>query len=131
MNEFIQALLDGISTVYVKDIAKFAIGTSTLSLGLCFLDWLSTKLFKTPSLLKVGYGGINTFQSFFFWGLGAGLAAYVGGLAEFFNIHSMSSKLIVGVAWPTVLPRILEMADKENEPEQKEQNEEEEAEEKK
>jgi len=42
----------------------------------------------------------------------------------------MSSKLVVGVGWPTVLPRILEMADKEAEPEQEEQQDEEEEEEK-
>ena len=75
-------------------------------------------------------GGINTVKSLFFWGLGAGIAAYFGGLAEFFNINSMSSKLVVGVGWPTVLPRILEMADKEEEPEQEEQQDEEEEEKK-
>lgn len=130
MNEFLQVIFAGISSVYVKPVALFAIGTATLSFGLCLLDLLSTKLFKTPSLLKIGYGGINTVKSLFFWGLGAGIAAYFGGLAEFFNINSMSSKLVVGVGWPTVLPRILEMADKEAEPEQEEQQDEEEEEEK-
>lgn len=128
MNEFFQVIVTGIGTIYFHDIAIFAIGTTVLSLGLCFLDLISTKLFQTPSLLKLGYGGINTLKSLFYWGIGAGIAAYIGGLAEFFNINSMSSKLIVGVGWPTVLPRILEMADKESEPEQKEQIEEEEEE---
>ncbi len=112
MNEFLDVIVIGIGTIYVRNIAIFAIGTTALSLGLCLLDLINTKLFNTPSLLKLGYGGVNTIKSLCYWGIGAGIAAYIGGMADFFNISSMSSKLIVGVGWPTIFPRILEMADK-------------------
>ena len=124
MDEIICVIIQGVSSIYCQDLAIFAIGTSTISLLLCLLDWLSTKLFQTSSLLNVGYGGfkgVTTFQSFLFWGLGAGIAAYVGGLTELFNTESMNSKIIVGVGWPTVLPRLIDMAEKEGEPEQIEQ----------
>ena len=121
MNELISLIIKGVSSVYRQDLAIFAIGTTTISLMLCLLDWLSTKLFQTPSLLRVGYGGLRTFQSFLFWGVGAGMAAYVGGLAELFNIQSINTKIIVGLGWPTVLPRLIEMTEKEDEPEQPEQ----------
>jgi len=126
MSEFINVIVKGIGSVYRPELAIFAIGTITISLILCLLDWISTKLFHTPSLLKVGYGGLRTFQSLMFWGLGAGVAAYVGGLAELFNVQSMNTKIIVGLGWPTVLPRLIEMTEKEDEPEQPEQIDEEE-----
>ena len=126
MNEIVGIIIQGVSSIYRHDLAVFAIGTSTLSLILCLLDWVSSKLFNTASLLKVGYGGMRTLQSFFFWGFGAGLAAYVGGLAGLFNIQSINSNIIVGVGWPTILPRLIEMAAKEEELEQDEQISEEE-----
>ena len=63
MNEFLKVIVAGLGTIYVQDIAIFAIGTTALSLGLCLLDLISTKLFHTPSLLKLGYGGINAIKS--------------------------------------------------------------------
>ncbi len=126
MNEILEIIAQGVSSIYRHELAVFAVGTSTLSLLLCLLDWTSSKLFNTASLLKVGYGGIRTLQSFLFWGLGAGLAAYVGGLAGLFNIQSINSNIIIGVGWPTILPRLIEMVEKEEEVEQDEQVSEEE-----
>ncbi len=126
MDEFFTTLVKGFSSIYDPEIAIFAIGTSIISLIICLLDWLNTKLFDSNSLLKVGYGGVKAVQSFLFWGLGAGIAAYIGGLTELFNIQSMNAKIIVGIGWPTVLPRLIEMSAKEGEPEQIDQSDEEE-----
>jgi hypothetical protein len=51
--------IEGLSSIYDEKVAAFAIGAIAISLFLCLLDFLSAKLFKTPSLLKVGYGGIK------------------------------------------------------------------------
>ena len=64
MSEFIDVIIIGIGSVYRREVATFAIGTMTISLIMCLLDWIITKLFNTPSLLKVGYGGLRILQSF-------------------------------------------------------------------
>ena len=44
------------------------------------------------------------------WGVGAVLGAYLGGLVELFDTDSVMARVIVGVGWPTILPRLLSMA---------------------
>lgn len=38
------------------------------------------------------------------------MGAYLGGLVELFDIESVNARVIVGIGWPTVLPRLLSMA---------------------
>ncbi len=38
------------------------------------------------------------------------LGAYLGGLVELFDTDSVMARVIVGVGWPTILPRLLSMA---------------------
>ena len=57
------------------------------------------------------------------WGAGAVLGAYLGGLVQLFDIESVNARVIVGVGWPTVLPRLLAMVS--GSPPEEEQEEEE------
>ena len=77
---------------------------------LLFAYWIGTLLLGRSSLLGVGFGNWRTLQSILLWGLGAGFGAYLGGLVQLFDIESVNARVIVGVGWPTVLPRLLAMA---------------------
>ena len=123
-------LREAIVSIYARELAVFAVATSLVATAIWFLDWLGTKLFQRSSLIGVGYGGIRTIQSLVLWGFGAGIAAYIGGLAELFDVNSLNSKIIVGVGWPTILPRLIAMSTQEEEeqPEQPVESEEEEQE---
>lgn len=55
-------------------------------------------------------GDWRTFQSILLWGVGAVLGAYLGGLVQLFDTESINARVIVGIGWPTVLPRLLAMA---------------------
>ena len=84
---------------------------AVLALVICVLDWVGTLLLGRSSLLGVGFGGWRrTLQSMLLWGFGAVLGAYLGGLVQLFDIESVNARIIVGVGWPTVLPRLLAMA---------------------
>lgn len=127
MDEFISIISDVFRLFYKRDLVIFAMSTTLISTFIWALDRISAKLFNKSSLLGVGYGGLRSFQSLLLWGAGAGLAAYLGGLAGLFNVQNLNSTLIVGVSWPTVLPRLIAMSSqKEEEEEESDRAEEEE-----
>jgi hypothetical protein len=68
---------------------------------------------------------LRTLQAILLWGVGAGVGAYVGGLIELFNIESVSSKVIVGISWPTILPRLIAISTVEEKEEEQEESQEE------
>ena len=110
--------------IYMPGLLSFALATSFFALLTCVLDWIGTLLSGRPSLLRVGYGGWRTLQSILLWGLGAGLGAYLGGFVRLFDIDSKNAQLIVGIGWPTILPRLLALATETKEEEQSEEIEE-------
>ncbi len=101
---------DAFASIYNPTILSFALASGFLALIICVLDWVGTLLFDRSSLLGVGFGGRRTLQSIVLWGFGAGLGAYIGGLIQLFDTESVNARVIVGVGWPTVLPRLLSMA---------------------
>jgi hypothetical protein len=121
MDELQAIIGEALSSVYRRQLAVFALTTALIATLILVLDMVQAKLRDTTSLLKVGYGA-GTLPSVCMWGVGAALAAYLGGLLELFNVESVNARIIVGVSWPTVLPRLLALADeaagKEPEPEQ-------------
>ena len=125
IEEFYLVARDAVGSIYQHELAVFAVACTFIAIFIWFLDWITTLLFNRSSLLGVGFGGMKTFQSLVLWGFGAGVAAYLGGLAELLNIGSTSSKVIVGIAWPTILPRLITLAANKGEPEQQDQAEEE------
>ncbi len=119
-----QIFQDAIGSIYSPALMSFAIATSLIALIICILDWIGTLLLGRSSLLGVGFGSWRTLQSILLWGLGAGLGAYLGGLVKLFDIESINARVIVGLGWPTVLPRLLAMvAETEREEEQNEEEE--------
>jgi len=127
MDELLGIISDAVGLLYKRELAVFTMSTMLISILIWALDWVGVKIFDKSSLLGVGYGGLRSFQSLLLWGIGAGLAAYIGGLAELFNVQNLNSILIVGVSWPTVLPRLIAMSSqKEKEEEESDQAEEEE-----
>lgn len=125
MEEIGALALEALKSLYNRKLMVFAIATSLIALFICLLDWIVTKLLGRSSILGVGFGGVKTLQAILLWGVGAGVGAYVGGLIELFNIESVSSKVIVGVSWPTILPRLIAISTvKEKEEEQEESQEE-------
>ena len=102
---------DALTSVYDPAVLSFALACGFIALVICVLDWVGTLLLGRSSLLGVGFGGWRrTLQSMLLWGVGAVLGAYLGGLVELFDTDSVTARVIVGVAWPTVLPRLLSMA---------------------
>ena len=102
---------DALGSVYDPAVLSFAIACGVIALVICVLDWVGTLLLGRSSLLGVGFGGWRrTLQSMLLWGFGAVLGAYLGGLVQLFDIESVNARVIVGVGWPTVLPRLLAMA---------------------
>ena len=102
---------DALTSVYEPAVLSFALACGLVALVICVLDWVGTLLLGRSSLLGVGFGGWRrTLQSMLLWGFGAVLGAYLGGLVQLFDIESVNARVIVGVAWPTVLPRLLAMA---------------------
>ncbi len=119
MDELLAVALEALGSLYTRDIAAFAVSASVIAIFVWALDHIGAKVLDTTSLLGVGYGGIRSYQSFLLWGLGAGIAAYLGGLAELFDVQSTNAKIMVGIGWPTVLPRLIALsADIGDEPEQ-------------
>ena len=102
---------DALQSVYDPAVLAFAVACGLVALVICVLDWVGTLLLGRSSLLGVGFGGWRrTLQSMLLWGFGAVLGAYLGGLVQLFDIESVNARVIVGVGWPTVLPRLLAMA---------------------
>ena len=100
-----------LKSVYDPAVLSFAVASGFVALVVCVLDWVGTLLLGRSSLLGVGFGGWRrTLQSMLLWGFGAVLGAYLGGLMQLFDITSVNARVIVGVGWPTVLPRLLAMA---------------------
>jgi hypothetical protein len=65
---------------------------------------------KGKSLLKLGYAGVgNTILNIILWGIGAGLVGILGAVFGLFQVNSQAS-MIVGLAWPVTLPRLIEAA---------------------
>jgi len=101
---------DALIRIYRPGLMSFALATSIIAIIICILDWIRTLLSGQASFLKVGYGGRRTLQSILLWGLGAGFGAYLGGLVRLFDIDSNIAPVLVGISWPTVLPRLLALA---------------------
>ena len=115
---------DALASVYDPAVLSFAIACGFIALVICVFDWVGTLLLGRSSLLGVGFGGWRrTLQSMLLWGFGAVLGAYLGGLVQLFDIESVNARVIVGVGWPTVLPRLLAMAS-ERRPEEEQYEEE-------
>ena len=115
---------DALASVYDPAVLSFAIACGFIALVICMFDWVGTLLLGRSSLLGVGFGGWRrTLQSMLLWGFGAVLGAYLGGLVQLFDIESVNARVIVGVGWPTVLPRLLAMAS-ERSPEEEQYEEE-------
>ena len=107
MDELLAVALEALGSLYTRDIAAFALSASVIAIFVWALDLVGARLLGTTFLLGVGYGGVRSYQSFVLWGIGAGIAAYLGGLAELFDVQSTNAKFVVGVGWPTVLPRLI------------------------
>ena len=119
MGELLAVLTEALGALYSRPLAVFALSSGLIATFILLLDLVATKLLDTTSLLKLGYGGGRALQSVCLWGLGAGLAAYLGGLAELFDVQSTNARIIVGVSWPTLLPRLIALsAEAGKEPEQ-------------
>lgn len=101
---------DALASVYDPAVMSFALACGIIAVVICLLDWVGTLLLGRSGLLGVGFGGLRTLQSMLLWGVGAVLGAYLGGLVELFDTDSVNARVIVGVGWPTVLPRLLSMA---------------------
>ena len=101
---------DALASVYDPVVMSFALACGLIALIICLLDWVGALLLGRSSLLGVGFGGLRTLQSILLWGVGAVLGAYLGGLVELFDTKRVTARVIVGVGWPTVLPRLLSMA---------------------
>ena len=101
---------NALASVYDPAVMSFALACGLIALVICLLDWVGTLLLGRSSLLGVGFGGLRTLQSMLLWGVGAVLGAYLGGLVELFDTESVTARVIVGIGWPTVLPRLLSMA---------------------
>jgi len=131
MEEELVVLKEVVAFIYVRETAIFSAKTSCVALIIWMLNWLAIKLqvVQPPGFLKAGYGGVRSVQSLILWGIGAGVAAYAGGLFELLNVQSKIATLTVGITWPTVLPRLIAMSAEEFELEPEEAGETEEFEE--
>lgn len=112
--------------IYIPGLLSFVLATIFFALLICILDWIRTLLSGQASLLQVSYGGWRTLQSILLWGIGAGFGAYLGGLVRLFDIDSNIAPMVVGLSWPSVLPRLLALATETKEEEQSAEIEEEE-----
>ena len=62
------------------------------------------------SLLKLGYAGFwRTVVVMSLWGIGAGLIGVLGAVFGLFQTTQQASQ-VVGIAWPVILPRLLQSA---------------------
>jgi hypothetical protein len=120
MDELYGIILEAASSLYQRDIAVFAVSSLIIALLIWLLDLITAKVSGKSVIIGTGVGGIRYFQSFMLWGVGSGVAAYIGGISGLFNVTSMSAKIAVGVGWPTVLPRIIAMKESSEESEQEE-----------
>ena len=112
--------------IYRQDVLSFALASGLVALVVCMLDLVGTVLFGRSGLLGVAFGDWRrNLQSILLWGFGAALGAYLGGLVGLFDTSTPIAPVIVGIAWPTILPRLLSMAAK-SEPEEEQAAEEDE-----
>ena len=110
MEALSQVFRDALNSVYDPTVLSFAVACGLVALGVCVLDWVGTLLHGRSGFLGVGFGGWRTVQSMLLWGFGAVLGGYLGGLVQLFDIEGVNARFIVGLGWPTVLPRLLAMA---------------------
>ena len=123
METLSQVFRDALNSVYDPAVLSFAVACGLVALVVCVLDWVGTLLYGRSGFLGVGFGGWRTVQSMLLWGFGAVLGGYLGGLVQLFDIEGVNARVIVGLGWPTVLPRLLAMAS--GSPSEEEQDEEE------
>ena len=123
MEALSQVFRDALNSVYDPAVLSFAVACGLVALVVCVLDWVGTLLYGRSGFLGVGFGGWRTVQSLLLWGFGAVLGGYLGGLVQLFDIEGVNARVIVGLGWPTVLPRLLAMAS--GSPSEEEQDEEE------
>ena len=123
MEALSQVFRDALNSVYDPAVLSFAVACGLVALVVCVLDWVGTLLYGRSGFLGVGFGGWRTVQSMLLWGFGAVLGGYLGGLVQLFDIEGVNARVIVGLGWPTVLPRLLAMAS--GSPSEEEQDEEE------
>ena len=118
MPELPEIINNAFASIYDKAGAEFALAAMFVSIVVWLVDRIQMVAFGNNSLLGVGAGGLRTFQSLLIWGLGAGVASYLGAIAGILETDGMNARIVMGVGWPTVLPRLVKMAGQEGEPEQ-------------
>ena len=89
----------------------WAFGTVAALMGVLVVlaDLVYFLLLKT-SLLKLGYAGFwRTVLVFLLWGLGSGVVGVLGAVFGLFQV-TLQAGVMVGLAWPVTLPRLLQAA---------------------
>ncbi len=130
MDDFSNIISGAFGFLYKEEVATFAVASMFIAAFIWLLDLFTTLFSGKSMLLGVGTGGVRNIQSLVLWGVGAGVAAYIGGLAGLFNLESKNAMLAVGIGWPTVLPRLIALSEEAatksksaiEEPEQQEYN---------
>jgi|HubBroStandDraft_1064217.scaffolds.fasta_scaffold00520_11 hypothetical protein len=95
------------------NILALALCSAAMGLIVVLLDWIIFTV-KGKSALNLSYGSrlTTTFRLLFLWGIGAGLGSILGFAFEILQ-PTRAAYIGFGVAWPLVLPRIVDQVDRE------------------
>ena len=84
----------------------FATSAAIMGLLVVLLDWL-TAAAKGRSFLGVRWGGGSALRMVVLWGIGAGVGGFMAVAADILQTGRLAC-VTIGVAWPLVLPRLID-----------------------
>jgi hypothetical protein len=96
-----------------SNILALALCSAMMGLIVVVLDWVVFKV-RGKSALNLTYGPhfATTFRLLLLWGIGAGLGSILGFAMEILQ-PTRAACIGFGIAWPVVLPRIVDQVDRE------------------
>ena len=93
-----------------SDLLIFAVGCAFMGITVVLLDWIVFSVQK-KSILQLSYTSAwGTTRLFLLWGIGAGLGGFLGSAANILTLSRLGC-ISVGVAWPLILPRLVNTLD--------------------
>ena len=100
--------MDDLTNLFSMIPPEVTFGFQCFAIGvlLMLLDWVLLYI-RNTTVLGISYASKSRFLVLLFWALGAGIFGLIGTLSDVVK-PSLKSAVVVAIAWPILLSRLIE-----------------------